>query len=711
MHDLNPLLWPASRLGEAMEVLARQSGLSPRTGRPPAPPQGLGQDGDEPLSRWLTLAAGGLGLEAEPVMSPYTEVEWLVRSAGPALLRIPGTGEPRFLALLGGGRRVTALGPDRRVRRVRPAVVCAVLCRDVEAPLLAEVDRMLDTAGVSPRRQRGARAAVLREQLGAAWITGCWRLRVSRGASLWRQARSGRLPHRLLALVGMHTVQYLLWLLAWWVIGRGALQGRFDTGGLLAWGLLLLTMIPCRLLATWWQGRLAVSAAGLLKQWLLYGALRLDLEETRHQGAGQLLGRVIESEAVESLALSGGFLGLVAGIELGLATVVLSTGAGGWCHTLLLLGWVGGTGLMGGWYFRSRQRWTAARLEMTHDLVERMVGHRTRLAQEAPEHWHDGEDQAVEHYLALSRTMDRRAALLLALGPRGWSVLGLLGLAPAFVAGQSAPAALAVGLGGTLLAYRALHKLAAGLVHLTGAALAWQQIAPLVAAATHPEASGAPTSTLALTPPVGQGENEPSLIEAHDLVFRYREHGAAVLQDCCLCICAGDRLILAGPSGGGKSTFASLLTGLRLPESGLLLSRGLDLPTLGADGWRQRVVAAPQFHENHVLTGTFAFNLLLGRHWPPQPADVQEAEAVCRELGLGDLLDRMPAGLWQMVGETGWQLSHGERSRLYIARALLQHADVVILDESFGSLDPENLQRALHCVLARASTLLVIAHP
>jgi ATP-binding cassette subfamily B protein len=679
--------------------------------KPPTPPQGLGQDSHEPLSRWLTLAAGSLGLEVEVVMTPYTEVEWLVRGAGPALLRIPGRSEPCFLALLGSGRKVAVLGPDRKVHQVQSSVICTVLCRDIEAPQLAEVDHMLDTAGVPLRRRRGARAAILREQLGATWIAGCWRLRLSRGASLWHQARSRRLPQRLLALVGMHTVQYLLWLLAWWVIGRGALQGRFDTGSLLAWALLLLTLIPCRLLATWWQGRLAISAGGLLKQWLLSGVLQLDLEETRHQGAGQLLGRVIESDVVESLALSGGLLGLVAGIELVLAPVILSTGAGGWCHALLLLGWVGGTCLLGGWYFRSRQRWTAARLAMTHDLVERMVGHRTRLAQEAPEHWHDGEEQAVERYLALARAMDRRVVLLLALVPRGWCVLGLLGLAPAFISGQSAPVALAIGLGGTLLAYRALHKLATGLVHLTGAALAWQQIAPLVAAATHPEVSSVPAAALALAPPSDRGENEPSLIEAHDLVFRYREHGTAVLQDCCLCIRAGDRLILAGPSGGGKSTFISLLTGLRLPESGLLLSRGLDLSTLGADGWRQRVVAAPQFHENHVLTGTFAFNLLLGRSWPPQHVDVQEAEAVCRELGFGDLLDRMPAGLWQMVGETGWQLSHGERSRLYIARALLQHADVVILDESFGALDPETLQRALHCVLARASTLLVIAHP
>ena len=82
-----------------------------------------------------------------------------------------------------------------------------------------------------------------------------------------------------------------------------------------------------------------------------------------------------------------------------------------------------------------------------------------------------------------------------------------------------------------------------------------------------------------------------------------------------------------------------------------------------------------------------------------------------RELGLGDLLDRMPAGLLQLVGEGGWQLSHGERSRLFMARALLQGGELMILDESFAALDPASLRTALECVLRRAPTLLVIAHP
>src|SRR5581483_6517126 len=142
-----------------------------------------------------------------------------------------------------------------------------------------------------------------------------------------------------------------------------------------------------------------------------------------------------------------------------------------------------------------------------------------------------------------------------------------------------------------------------------------------------------------------------------------------------------------------------------------LLMNGLDRDTLGDRRWRRHVASAPQFHENHIVTETLASNLLMGRGWPPAQKDLLEAEAVCRELSLGDLLDRMPSGLMQMVGEGGWQLSHGERSRIYIARALLQSAELVILDESFAALDPESLQTALECTIERAETLMVIAHP
>ena len=154
----------------------------------------------------------------------------------------------------------------------------------------------------------------------------------------------------------------------------------------------------------------------------------------------------------------------------------------------------------------------------------------------------------------------------------------------------------------------------------------------------------------------------------------------------------------------------SLLTGLRTPSSGLLLVDGLDRDTMGAAIWRRRVAAAPQFHDNYVFNDSLAFNLLLGRRWPPTPEDLRDAEVMCRKLHLGELIDRMPAGLQQVVGENGWQLSHGERSRVFMARALLQRADLVVLDESFAELDPDSLRSCLPAAAAAAKTFLVVAH-
>jgi ATP-binding cassette subfamily B protein len=712
MDVLDALAWPLERLGEAIEAVARYHGFPLRQREVPTPPAGLTRDGRAEVGLWLETAAAWLGVEAEPVEAPYTEVAGLIRRAGPALLRLPGTGTASFLALLGGTRRVAILlGPDLTVHRRRLEAVCEALCRDLEGPVRADVERLLDEAGVAGRRRVRGRSALLRQRLSTVRLGDCWLLCLPVGTLFRRQLRQAGVWQRLLGLLGVYTAQYGLWLLSWWLLGRGALQGRLDRGWLLAWALLLLTLVPLRMLITWLQGTLAIRAGGLLKRRLLAGALRLAPEEMRHQGVGQLLGRVIEADAVEALALNGGVLGLVAGIELGMALALFAAVPEGGLLTLLLLDWGALTGLIGWRYLRQRRHWTAARLGLTHDLTERMVGHRTRLAQEAPAHWHDGEDQALARYLELARVMDRTTAVLLALVPRGWLLLGVLGVAPGFLSGATTSAALAVQIGGVLLAAIAYRKLATGLWQLAGALIAWRQVAPLFHAAARQDLATAPSLLRAPAAGVGvMGEAAP-VLEAHDLVFRYRERGAPVLRGCSLRLWPGDRLLLEGPSGGGKSTLATLLLGLRRPDSGLLLLDGLDLHTLGAEGWRRRVVAAPQFQDNHVFTGTVAFNLLMGRGWPPRPEDLAQAEALCRALGLGPLLDRMPAGLLQMVGETGWQLSQGERSRLYIARTLLQGAPCLILDESFAALDPETLRQALLCVLERAPTLVVIAHP
>jgi ATP-binding cassette, subfamily B, bacterial len=705
-RDLDSLAWPAGRLGEALSALARHAGLRPARLDLPEPDETASPDD---LDRWTTAAAAAMGLEAEPVEVSYGEVEALVQGGGPALLRLPGEGSPRLLPLLAAGRRTAVvLGPDHQPWRVPVSRLRDALRREHDARLGPEVDRLLAEAGVPARRRERARAALLAERLAAARVGGCWILDLPPGGSFWTAARRAGLPARAAVLVGAHMVQHAVLLLSWWVLGRGVLQGRLDMGWLLAWALLLLTVTPFRALELWSSGVLMTRAGRLFKRRLMMGALSVEPEETRHQGAGQLLGRILNADALESLALTGAHIGVITLSEIALALPVLALGAAGWLHALLLLAWVALAVWLGWRYFRQRRAWTEARLEMTHDLVEQMVGHRTRLAQQSAEHWHEREDRDLERYLDLSAELDRRAAQLMVLIPRGWLLVSLLALAAPFVSGQASAGALAVSLGGALFAYWSFWKMVRGLADLAEAAIAWRQVAPIFRAAGRSEKVAPEAALIAAAPLASQ---TPVVIEAHDLVFRYGDRTDPALAGCSLTVRSGERLLLEGPSGGGKSTLASLLAGLRVPQSGLLLLGGLDRHSLGREGWRRRAVAAPQFQENHVLTDIFAFNLLMGRDWPPRPGDVTEAEAVCRELGLGELLDRMPAGLLQMVGESGWQLSHGEKSRLYIARAILQRAELVVLDESFAALDPESLRRALTCVLARARTLLVIAHP
>jgi ATP-binding cassette, subfamily B, bacterial len=651
------------------------------------------------LAAWIESAALATGYEAQPAESTYATFIGDLPRMGPALLHVPTDHGPRFLAMLRDGRILTPSGVQVRAD---PASIRSALCGDREAPILREVKETLERARIPAAKQARARDGILRERLGAHRLRGIWLLRLPPGANFRVQLRHAGVPLRLAALASAHALQYLLWILAWYVAGSHILRGSADRAWLIPWALLLLTLVPLRVLITRLQGWVAIGAGALLKQRLLAGALRVDPDSLRHQGAGQLLGRVLESEAVEALALSGGLLAMVALIEIAAAVVVLALGAGAVLQPALLGIWI----LIAAWiawsYFQRNRDWTAARLEMTHDLVESLAGHRTSVAQLPAGRWHEGEDEALAEYLIRSRAMDRSTARLIALVPRGWLVVGLLGLAPAFLGGGSTPAGIAIAVGGTLLAYRAWRRLAAGAWQLAGAAVAWERTSMLFRAAEREELAGSPD--------VLRPEPSAPAVDARSLAFRYSDRSDAVLRSVDLRIARGERLVLEGPSGGGKSTLVSLLTGIRQPGSGVILVDGFDRQTLGAAEWRRRLAAAPQFHENHVLAETFQFNLFLGHPAVLTPRDFDEAAAICGELGLGELLDRMPAGMVQMVGETGWQLSHGERSRLYIARALLQDAELVVLDESFAALDPENLKRAVECVAKRARSLLVIAH-
>ncbi len=694
LRDVEACGWPASQVGNAMGALARKAGLAIGNFQL-LNPKDLASGAN--TGTWMEWAAKQLGCEAESMAITFGELEAELASAHPALLQISNSS---FLAIVNAnGRVVRALTPKLYLRSIPVSDLCRAIREPAERGIRSDLERLVQESEIAASGQTKTVNFLLQEQLGDKRFDQCWTLRVAPGATPGRWLRQVGALNNCSRLIAAHTAQYMLWLASWAILGRLSFEGRLDRGWLIAWALLLLTLIPFRVLTTWLQGLLATGIGGLLKRRLLYGAMRLAPDEMRHCGIGSFLGQVLEAEAVETLALSGGVAGLLAVIELAISALVLGRFA------MLLFAWCALTAVLA-WRFLKRYRvWTDTRMHITQDLVESMVGHRTRLAQQRPQDWHESEDQALEGYLEDSRSVDSAGGLLMACIPRGWLLAGLASIAPMVVSGQTSATNIAIVLGGILLAFTAFKRLTGSFAEMAAAWVAWKRISSLFEAAARPELLG--------EAPRERKSEEPlqKIVEADRLTYRYRKEGNPALQACSLAIRRGERILLEGPSGGGKTTFASLLSGLRQPESGLLLISGLDRHTLGSARWRERIAAAPQFHENHILTETLAFNLLMGRRWPPTRADMQDAESMCRQLGLGDLLDALPSGLLQMVGEGGWQLSHGERSRVYIARALLQGADMVVLDESFAALDPENLRVALECTLEHAKTLLVIAHP
>ncbi|MCB9871572.1 MAG: ABC transporter ATP-binding protein [Ectothiorhodospiraceae bacterium] len=697
--------WPVSRVGEAMEALARAAGLQPAPGLAPALPDGLEHHPSDDLCRWIEWAAQSLGLEAEATETTGAELDAMLGRVGPALLAFHGEGGLRLLLAVRARRgRVVLLAPDLRRRAFPVARVREVLRARLESPVMAELAHVLERVAIPARQRARVLAAMVDERLSGQRIGGCWLLRTPPTAGFWSQLVAARLPRRLGAVMAVAAVVMGLEVLGWSLIGGAALGGHLDLTLLAAWVIALLSAVPLGLLGGWVSGTLALDLGALVKQRLLMGALRTDLDDARVFGAGQLLGRAMEAGALEALASGGGLGVVVSAVELAFATWVLALGAGGALHVALLAVWTLLTIWAATRYGVRLRDWTRSRIDLTHDLVERMVGHRTRLAQEWPGRREQADDRALDDYHARSARMDRAVIPTVTVIPGGWLLVGLLGLAPGFVAEASSSTGLAIGLGGVLLANRALAGVSGALGALMRAGIAWKEVGDLFVHGADAPRCGPFLPSSRPRPPGAV------LVRASRLTFTHRAAVSAAVADAELVIRRGDRILVEGSSGGGKSTLAALLTGLRRADSGLLLLDGLDRGTLG-DAWHGLASGAPQFHENHVLSASLAFNLLMGRGWPASDEDIEEARALCEELGLGPLLARMPAGIFQIVGETGWQLSHGERSRLFLARALLQDAELTVLDESFAALDPETVATCLACAARRARTLVVIAHP
>jgi len=186
--------------------------------------------------------------------------------------------------------------------------------------------------------------------------------------------------------------------------------------------------------------------------------------------------------------------------------------------------------------------------------------------------------------------------------------------------------------------------------------------------------------------------------------FFYRED-EPIINDLSFKIKPGDHVALVGPTGSGKTTLIRLLCRLYEPQKGNIYIDGQNIKSIPIDSLRKQLGVVLQ--DTFLFSGNVADNLRLD-----SSIDNQRLKDICSDLGLDNLLRKLPNGLDTYIRERGGNLSSGERQLLSIARVAIRDPKVLIMDEATAFMDPSTeatLQRDLDRLLEKR-TALVIAH-
>ena len=188
-------------------------------------------------------------------------------------------------------------------------------------------------------------------------------------------------------------------------------------------------------------------------------------------------------------------------------------------------------------------------------------------------------------------------------------------------------------------------------------------------------------------------------------IFEYNEH-VHTLHDVSFKVMPGQVLALAGPTGAGKTTIASLLPRFYDRASGSITIDGIDVRDMTIAGLRSNI--------SMVLQDVFLFNGTIGDNIRYSNFDASDEDVIsaAKAARADEFISALPEGYDTLIGERGVKLSGGQKQRLAIARAVLKNAPILILDEATSAVDTETeaeIQEALN-ELMKGRTSIVIAH-
>ncbi len=195
-------------------------------------------------------------------------------------------------------------------------------------------------------------------------------------------------------------------------------------------------------------------------------------------------------------------------------------------------------------------------------------------------------------------------------------------------------------------------------------------------------------------------------IKLQDVTFAYDEAKENAIDGITIDIKAGDHVAFVGPSGGGKTTLASLIARFWDVKSGSISIGGVDVRNINTDELMNQVSYV--FQDSKLLKASILENVRMGR---PDATDEEVLEAL-KNAQCSDIIEKLPQGVNTVIGSKGTYVSGGEMQRLSIARAFLKNAPVLILDEATAFADPDNekLVQLAFEKLSKNKTVIMIAH-